>query len=299
MAQQILVNVDDPDEIIAGYGAGAKVRIERDTTAAFVSPTEIATLTLVSGQTQYEYWDGGGADASWYRSRYSATAGAPFSTYSDPFQPGAPTAYASLNSLREYLDLPDDSKDNMLVDLLRQATDYMIGKMGRDCFRHPPISGTETRLLSVDWRSSDLDVGAGIISLDLIRVAAGTGGAWTSLTAATDWRLSGGGQPYIGVGGAMFTVPSRYIELTDVAPLSRWYTGYDVVELTGAFGFPAVPSLVEKATLDLAREWYRQGPGGGGPVGVNQYGTPLFAAGLPRTVADAIREFGVGPWVVS
>lgn len=297
MAQQIIINVDDPDDILVGYGAGALIRVERDATSTFGAPTEITTIPIVSGQTQYEYWDAAGADTAWYRSRYSAAGGSPYSGYSDAFQPGSPRLYASLDSLREYLVLPNNDRDNLLLDLLRQATDYLTGKMGRDCFRHPAISGDELRLYA---GSGDgyLDVPEGIIALTGIRVAGGTGGSFTDLVA-TDWRTDPRTtDTYVGVGGGLYPMPSRAVELTDVAGISEWYTGEDTVELTGSFGFPAIPSMVEKATLDLAREWYRQGPGGGGPVGVNQFGTPLFLAGMPKTVADAISLYGVGTFVV-
>ena len=298
MAQQIIVNVDDPDDLITGYGAGAKVRIERATSSAFADATEIAALTLVSGQTQYEYWDAAGLDTSWYRSRYSATGGAPFSGYSDGFQIGAPRTYATLDALREYIKLPDDRDDNLLTDLLRQATDYLTTKMRRDVFRHPPISGTETRLFN-GAGSSELAIPVGLIpgSVTTIRVAGGTGGDFTALVAA-DWAIPET-SPYVGVGGTIETRPASYLDLTDIAGVDSWYKGFATAEITAAFGFPAIPSMVEKATLDLAREWYRQGPGGGGPVGVNQYGTPLFAAGMPKTVADAIAEFGRASWVVN
>lgn len=299
MSQQIVINVDDPDDIIAGYGAGAVVRVERAADAAFSSPTELVTLPIVSGTTQYEYWDAAGLDGSWYRSRYSASGGAPFSGYSDPFQAGAPSTYATLDSLREYLNLPDNSRDNLLTDLLRQATDYLIGEMGRDLFRHPAVSGEETRLFNGP-SSSMLDVREGIISLSGVRWSGGTGGEYTDLDAPSWVLYPQFRRPYIAVGGAQAVEPAAGIALTDIATVSTWFYGVDTVELTGVFGFPSIPSMVEKATLDCAREWYRQGPGGGGPVGVNQYGTPLFAAGMPMTVKKAIELYGVkSTWVVA
>lgn len=289
MSVQVIINVDDPDDIIAGYGAGAKVRLERDTTSAFGSPTEVAVLTLVSGQTQYEYWDSAGTDASWYRSRYSASAGAPFSAYSDGFQPGAPQAYATLDSLREYLKLPNNDQDNLLVDLLRQASDYITNECGRDFYRHPSVSGTEVRLLSSEGGSKTLYVPEGLVSLSALRVKGATNAEFNVLTSA-DWvyfpTTPELGNPYEG------------IELTDMAIIDQFYYGFNTVELTGVFGFARVPSLVEKATLDLAREWYRQGPGGGGPVGVNQFGTPMFQAGIPETVRAVKRHYGVRSFLV-
>lgn len=297
MAQQILVNVDDPADVLAGYGVGALVRLERASSSAFADAVEVGTIPVVDGQTQYAYWDAGGAADSWYRSRYSAAGGSPYSSYSEPFQPGAPSSFASLDSLLEYLRLPNSDQDNLLVDLLRQATDYLIGELGRDVFRHPAVAGTEVRILNGEG-GYRLDVPAGIVSLTGIRLAAGSGAPWYTMLAS-DWTLVGGGRPYLGVGGGMYQTPATAIELTDVSVATEWYSGTGTVELTGVFGFPAIPSLIEKATLDLAREWYRQGPGGGGPVGVNQYGTPLFAAGMPLTIKKAIEQFGVGSWVIA
>jgi hypothetical protein len=289
MPEQIIVNVDDPDDLLVGYGAAAKVRLERDTTSAFGSPVEVATQTIVSGTTQYEFWDSGGTSASWYRSRYSATAGAPFSEYSSPFQPGNPTAYATLDALREYLNVPDVSSDNVLSDLLEDASRHLDEKCGRDFLRHPGVSGTETRTFLTE-RGNLLEVRAGIVSLDTVELAPYTGAAYSTL-AADDWTLwPTDPEPYHSYSG---------VALTDTGSYRYWYPALAGARLTGVFGFAQVPPLIRRATLDLAREWYRQGPGGGGPVGVNQFGTPIFGAGEPKSVRDAIEEYAWSRWLVA
>jgi hypothetical protein len=289
MVQQVIVNVDDPDDILLAYGAAAKVRLERATSAAFSDATEIDDEVILSGISQYDFFDPVGSASSWYRSRYSASAGAPFSEYSDGFQAGNPTAYATLGALREYLNLGDASSDNVLSDLLEDASRYLDEKCGRDFLRHPGVSGTETRTFLTE-RGNLLEVRAGIVSLTTVQLATYTGAAYNTLSAA-DWVLwPTDPEPYHSYSG---------IALTDTGSYRTWYPALAGAQLTGVFGFAEVPPLIRRATLDLAREWYRQGPGGGGPVGVNQFGTPIFGAGEPKTVRDAIEEYAWSRWLVA
>src|SRR3990167_2104295 len=74
-------------EILTGYSAGAIVRLQRDTTSAFSTATNLTTITVVSGTESYTYWDSTGTSASWYRTRYENSGGTTLSSWSDGFQP--------------------------------------------------------------------------------------------------------------------------------------------------------------------------------------------------------------------
>lgn len=284
MAVQLIVNVDDPDDLIAGYGAGALVRLERATSSAFTDSLEIDTEPLVSGTTQYKFWDTAGTDAHWYRSRYSDSTGTTFSEYSDGFQPGSPHAYATVDSLRELLQLPDDSRDNVLSDLLVRVTDQINLTLGFDFFRHPAVSGTEVRTLHGDG-SDTITFKQGIYSLTSVQIGTGTGAAYSALTSA-DWRLRWplqDGGPYLA------------LQLTGVGNYPIWYTGFDTVELTGVFGYPSIPPAIEQATLLWAAALFRFGSGG------HQTGASFeefeidnrirYAAGAPWGVKQTLDEY--------
>ncbi len=282
MANQLNVSVDDPTDLLALYGAGAKVRLERDTTSAFGSPVEVSTQTLVVGTTTYEFFDPTGTDASWYRSRYSDSAGTLFGGYSDGFQAGAPTAYSTVDALREFLQLPDASRDNTLADLLLRVTTKINTSLGFDFFRHPGVSGTEVRLYDGD-NGNMIRVPEGIVSLSLVRSASSTGGTYGSLTAA-DWRLRYPTQP----GG-----PYTAVILTGVGAYRYWYAGFDTNELTGVFGYESVPEDIEQATLMWAADLYRLGAGGGSPLSATgeEFGQERFVGGMPRFTWETVEDY--------
>lgn len=286
MANVLDITVDNPDELLnaGAYGASARVRLQ--TAAAAAGPfTDVAgtgstpVITIVAATFSYTGYDPAGAEASWYRTRYESLDGTRLSSWTDPFQVGAVT-YADLDDLKEEVKPPTSQSDNHLLDLLVQATGSINELCERDFFRHP-FAGTETRLFSGSG-TRRLRVKAGIISLSTVELATATGQAYATL-AGTDWYL----EPFEQGPGW----PSESVVLSDVSEFSSWYTGHQTVRLTGQFGFPEVPELVRKATIDLAREWYRAGPGGGGPVGVNRYGTPVFGGELPYSVQKAMKIY--------
>lgn len=272
MPQLITLNLDtDPDDIITGYGAGALIRLERDTTSAFAAAVEFATTAVVVGTTQYEIWDAIGTSTSWYRWRVSRSDGTTPSAYVAGFQAGQLAGYATVQALRETLGLPDNSRDNLLADCLRRASDWIGAECNRDFYRHPQVTGTEVRTYHL--RAATTYIRDDIISLTTVEYALGTGQAYTVLTAAN----------YTLDPATVDGVPFDALYLSDVGILSSFSAGYATVRLTGVFGYLTVPGLIEQATLDLAREMYQQGPGGR-TVGVD-FGR------LPLSVQRAIAKF--------
>jgi len=285
------INIDSPSDKLTEFGAGAKLYWSRDNTSAagaFTSAT--GSVTLVSTQTQYEVVDGTGAVGHYYRTRIGNTGGTAFDTYAPVFQAGAPTAYATIDALRELLQLPSDSRDNLLSDLLLRVTDKINLSLGFDFFRHPAVSGTEIRLYDGD-DGDTLTVEQGILSLTGIRVAGATGGTYSALAAA-DWRLRWpvqNGGPYLA------------LDLTKTGNFPTWYSGYDTVELTGVFGYPAIPPAIEQATLYWAADLFRVGAYGGsqfgtssamgGGVGLEEFGQSRFAGGMPRITWETVEDY--------
>lgn len=277
----IRVNVDNPGDKITEFGAGAKLYWARDNTSATGAFTDASgSVTLVATQTQYEIIDGTGAVGSYYRTRIGNSAGTVFDAWSDVFQAGAPKAYATVDALRELLQLPDDSRDNLLADLLVRVSEKIDINLGFDFYRHPAVSGTEVRL--VDHNGSDrLIYQPGIVSLSQVRTAAYTGGTFSILTS-TDWHLRlpagpGGEPPYLAV---RFGTYAPY--------------GYDTVELTGVFGYPSIPAAIEQAALHWAADLYRVGAGGGiagAGVGIEEFGLPRFLGGMPRIAWETLEDY--------
>lgn len=280
------VNVDAPADKITEFGVGAKLYWYRDNTSATGSFADASgSVTLVGDpdpQTQYEIVDPTGQVGHWYRTRIGTSAGAPFDEYGPVFQGGATGAYATLDNLLEYVKPPNDEQNNLLSDLLVASSAWLDKKVHRDFYRHPQISGTETRTFD-GTGSTRLFVRAGIVSLTTVSLAELSGGAYTAL-ASSDWFL-GPDQPEDSY---------DYVQISDQSAYYTWplARGYRTWQLTGVFGFATIPEDVVKATLDIAREWYRQGPGGGGPVGLNQFGTPLFLQGTPNIANDIVAAYG-------
>jgi hypothetical protein len=274
---QLRVNVDNPADKITEFGAGAKLYWYRDNT----SPTGLFTdatgsVALDPDDTQYEIIDSTGATGHYYRTRVGNTGGTLFDAYSPVFQAGALTAYATIDALREYLDLPSETSDNLLSDLLTRASAIIDERCGRRFYRSPQVSGTEVRTYdsSSVW-GSGTTLAEDIVSLTTLELATSTGGSFTAL-AGTDWYL----YPAIPESGWPYT----NLRLSDTGAYRQFYTGFRVIRLTGVFGWPAVPSLVELATLDLAREFYWQGRGG------RQVG--LEFGRFPSTLDEVVRAYG-------
>jgi hypothetical protein len=279
---QLVVNVDNPADKITEFGASAKLYWYRDNTSPtgpFTSAT--GSVVLDPADTQYEIIDTTGAVGHYYRTRVGNTGGTLFDEYSPVFQAGAKTAYATMDALREYLDLPGETSDNLLSDLLIRASALIDERCGRRFYRSPQVSGTEIRTYDSSslWRSGTTLV-EDIVSLTTLELATSTGGSYTVL-AGTDSYLYPA-QPDAGW-------PYTELRLSNVGAYQRWYSGFRVIRLTGAFGWPAVPALVELATLDLAREFYWQGRGG------RQVG--LEFGRFPPTLDEVVRAYGRTPWV--
>ncbi len=282
MPQTIRQSVDAIDDVIATRGAGARIEIQRDTTSAFAAPTNLTPKVLVAGQSQYEIYDPAGVTGNWYRTRLTTTTGTEPSDWV-AFRAGAPVTYATIDALRELLQLPDDSRDNLLSDLLLRVTDKINLSLGFDFFRHPAVSGTEVRTYDGD-NTGTLAEQQGFSSVSQVRWTSGTGGTWTAAVAA-DHLLSGPVAP----GG-----PFLFLKVSDVGAIPYFYRGYGTVEVTGVFGYLAIPPAIEMATLYWAADLYRIGASGGivgSGVGLEELGQPRFLGGMPRITWETVEDY--------
>lgn len=290
MSIKLIVNVDNVNDLrsTAAYGTGALLRLERSSLpdSGFA---ETATTPLVDDQTQYEFWDSTGTSSHYYRSRVSNGAATSYSDYSNVFRGTDRQAYATLDSLLETMDLPDESRYNVLSDMLVRASDHIDRNFGRRFYRDPGVSGDGTWTFNVRYpgarRLSEAIGPIDIVSVTSLGIAASTGESFDTVTeGATGFYLSEGllpGDP-----------PYTDLLLSDIGSSYLTFpTGYGVVQLVGVRGFPSVPPMVEQACIDLAREWYRQGPLGGGPVGITATGIPVFGPGTPTSYQQAWADY--------
>lgn len=288
-AGRIVVNLVQPaSDLLATFGAGAKVYLESAASSAFSAPTVLSSTIIVSGTEQLEFVDLTGTSTTWYRVRVGNTGGTSYSDYSDGVQATSLLTYATIDDVAKTMPglVQTDSKAmNLIADLLEDASDLITQICHRSFFRSPAVTGTETRTFNVirEGRSSlaealgyGIDIVAGSISL--FELTDATGGTFTTVTAGAAGYWPDPANPLAGW-------PTEDLLLSDQASQYRSYSvGSGTARITAAFGWAAIPRLVRRATVDLAREWYRQGPGGGGPVGINQFGTPVFGPGTPSTV---------------
>jgi hypothetical protein len=186
MGIKLTLDVLAPDDILRDYGAAALLRWERSAIAAgpFV---EQGTKVIELAKYQYEINDATGVATDHYRTRYSAAAGAPFSSYGPTFSPGSPTSYADLDDL--LLTMRQTVTDtrwlaNANKRLVETTTD-LIREIGYSFFK----GATET------WRvhgkgDRRLHLHEGIVSLDLVEIQLTTGGSFVTLDAG-DYYLEG------------------------------------------------------------------------------------------------------------
>lgn len=291
VAGRIVVNLlQNAADLLTTYGAGAKVYLESDTSSAFSAPTVVSSTIIVSGTEQYEFVDTASAATTWYRVRAGNSAGSTYSDYSDGMQANTLRAYATLDDLLETMTVTDVKKYNALNDLLIDASDMLDELCERDFYRHPQGSGTETRYFHVvnSGRRSlaealgfDLD----IVSIATLEAADTTGGTYTAIAAGSAGYWLEPQNPKVGF-------PYEDVLLSGASTGSGSFAvGERVVRIDGVFGFARVPRPIKRATIDLAREWYRQGPGGGGPIGVSALGQPQFMRGMPDTVRQAVKKY--------
>lgn len=275
---------EDSNDYLSQWGSGtATVYLEYGTATV---PADGTATTLVAADTEhYEFWVE--ADPTYYF-RFRVGDGTDFTPYSSVFQLNQ--TYCTVDEVVRGLDFPDESRYAELEALCREATDFITHKIcgHRSFFREPLYSGETTLTLDVELsgqarlslaRGHQLD----IVSLSSVKVTDYTGGTQTELTeGATGYYTmpdkAPTGQPYTD------------LVLSDQGTVYTTFpTGRRVVELTGVFGWSAVPDLVRRAAVDLVRYWWNQ-RSSDEPVGVSAFGQPVWGPGLPKTVRELFRS---------
>jgi hypothetical protein len=259
-----ILRIDIDTEVLAtgAFGAGALVRVERATAEAGVY-AELGTVAVVAGQSTGTYYDEAGTTAHWYRVRYSNAGNTKQSEYSAPWQ-AVSVGYTSLADVKARLGMGTvaGTADAIMSTIVAEVNSWLDGRLGR----HVGPGGSATRTYDGDG-SGLLYVRDGVQAVYSLTLYDGTRGASTSI-AATDYYLDP--LPHLRRPGE----PAFYVTMSPnpAGSYSRFPVGKRTVEVTGLWGWPAVPlELQAVATKCAVADWRGRASAGGDQftIGVN------------------------------
>lgn len=261
-------------DLITEFGAGAKLYLYSSATEGGAYGLVGSGTLLVSGTERYEIFDAAGTPGTtWYKFRAGDSTAVTFGAYSDPWLSTSLTAYATLDDVRETLALgTDTTRDNLLTDLIGDVSMAVDVVCGRQFYRSPQVTGTETFYLDVrrsGMRTLSLaTLGAGcsdgkaldIVSITNLYVRDSESGSYVEISAGdTGYYLLPGDGP-----GAAGTVwPYEDIELSSAASRTTWPVGHRSIKIIGVRGFASVPSPIKRAVISEVRNRFRAGVAGG------------------------------------
>ena len=237
MANLVVVTVPTPQDVLDTYAAAAVYRIERDTTAAMSSASEITTGTVSAATTQYEYKDATGTSAHWYRIRYSTvtpTLAVHYSDYGPIFQAGADDEYTKLERIKIAATISDTTDDAALTGYIGSANAEINRRIGVYIGPSPHTVRLYDGHDAVRDRTR-MWVPGGIRTLTAVSIATATGG---TLTAGTI------GDFYLGPAVHNLRPGAPYMRVD--ARLDLFYAGFQNIQLTGTFGYAVVPDDLAK-----------------------------------------------------
>jgi hypothetical protein len=170
-------------------------------------------------------------------------------------------AYCTLNQVKGSLRIPvSDTVDDALLELAINAASRDIDQATERQF----FSTTATRIYTPqDSYITKID---DLTSLTSLKVSTGADGVFDLTFLPTDYQL----EPLNGFVGGM-TVPFDQIRAVGdyTYPISG---GEATVQVTGVFGFTAVPVAIEQATVLLASRIFKRNDSPGGVMGFGDIG---------------------------
>jgi hypothetical protein len=251
-----------------------------------------AIVRLGLGEYQYEWDVSVGADLGIYDADWSGTVDGLAVGGSDSVQvvqagsiASEGLTYATLLDLQTTLQRSGSTDDAWVVSQMESAlvdgVDRITEELEVDFFKHP-TAGTEVRYLTGSG-SALLHVHSGIVSLTTVRVRTSRSGDWETL-AATDYDLESRSAPDPNQASAT-VYPYDHIRLNGTGTYSGWPKGERLIEMTGVFGWPAVPRRAVEANVAMARQLIaadRTYPGG--VISPDEAGMPVLPGRLPDAV---------------
>ena len=184
--------------------------------------------------------------------------------------------YCSAEELKSRMAIPDTA-DDFEIQLAVQAAARGIEKYtGRYFWR-----GTDTRTYVPDgtWLTHVDD----LVSVTTLKTdSSGTGVFDVTWTQGTDFELALGERSYnVNASGE----PWPYREIRVIGGGSKFFPfvwplfRQDRIQITGVFGWPAVPALVKQAAIQLAAEYFKLKDAPWGVAGFAEFGVIRVQAG--------------------
>jgi hypothetical protein len=304
VAIRVNIYVENPDELLSLYGAGALIRVESATTYAG-SYTELGTVPIVSQIYSYVYNDTAGTTtATFYRTRYSNVGNSLDSDYSDIFQGGYNPGLCDLIDVKQRLwgataDTTTD-QDETLSEYITQVTDWIQGRTGQTFLPDPYGSGTSVHLFHGYDASRDgtrLWIPQGIRSVTTLEIAQYTTAAFVTMPAGTyfldpsvDYRKPGW--------------PPTRITLTDyttgaVSPIF-FFPGYNNIRVTGAFGWATVPPAIQNVAASVVVKAFKnQRTGYSDTIGNGEYGQTVVTKSISDLDYRTVMRYAIDPVVAA
>ena len=170
-------------------------------------------------------------------------------------------AYCTLNQVKASLRIPvSDTVDDALLTLAINAASRDIDQATERQF----FSASATRIYTPrDSYITDTD---DIVSITSIKTSTAADSIFDTTWTATDYQL----EPLNGIAGGM-AVPFNSIRA--VGDFTFPISGQEAtVQVTGVFGFSAVPVAIEQATVLLASRIFKRNDSPGGVMGFGDIG---------------------------
>jgi hypothetical protein len=250
-----------------------QVRVYKSATDSGVFTLLGTTVTLVAGQTIYNYIDNDGLDTDFYKfTYYKSTA-----TIAETAQYAMPAYYVFVQDLKDALDETTATSKNDAVfarcvaAATQQVTNYCLRKFHQKIetryFEGPDFKGQYAKQNPQKLFLADDVVSISAIQLDYSGGLSGT--SLTTLTLNTHCYLwpqeaPQRNEPY----AALSFIPTATFPTASGYPDYRtgiyWPKGYRAVRLTGMWGWPQqdltyspVPAPVREATMQIAARIYK------------------------------------------
>jgi hypothetical protein len=176
--------------------------------------------------------------------------------------------YCTAEELKDRLGIGDPNDDSQVILACQAAARWIEGACGRYFWR-----GTDTRTYVPEspWSLTTDD----IVSVTTLKTdSTGTGVFDTTWNAATDYELSLGERSY-NTGATGEQRPYTRINVVSGAhlfPFTWAFTRQDRIQVTGVFGWPAIPPAVRQAAMQLASQFFKMKDAPFGVAGVSDLG---------------------------
>ncbi len=188
-------------------------------------------------------------------------------------------SYASTAQVKAYLPDLGTDHDAVLGDIAERASriiDRFTGRRFDTVVEARLFEGTGTNRIFV----SDL------VSVSLVRVKQdGTVGTTWTTVPSTNYFL---GPPRRG------EWPAQLVDVGITSTVSGFPLGYRTVEITGTWGWAAVPKDIEEATIELAVQMWRSRGSGADQYGIDAIQQQAIPRALP-SLAHRITQYTARP----